>query len=72
MTSVVDDNLDFEVVIGHLSEEDGGGYVATVSELPGCMSDGDTQEEALANVRDAIASWVATAAELGRNIPAPR
>jgi len=63
---------DYEVVIGHLSEEDGGGYVATVSELPGCMSDGDTQEEALANVRDAIASWVATAAELGRNIPAPK
>lgn len=63
---------DYEVVIRHLVEEDGGGYLATVPELPGCMSDGDTQEEALANVRDAIAAWIATAQQMGRKIPEPR
>lgn len=62
----------YEIVIDPLSEEDGGGFVATVTELPGCMSDGTTQEEALANVKDAIAAWLATAAKTGRAIPAPR
>ena len=63
---------DFEVVIGHLSEEDGGGYLATVTELPGCMSDGESREEAAHNVNDAIRAWIATALEMGRAIPEPR
>jgi predicted RNase H-like HicB family nuclease len=62
----------YEIVIDPLSEEDGGGFVATVTELPGCMSDGATQEEALANVKDAISAWLATATKMGRAIPAPR
>lgn len=62
---------DFEIVIGRLADEDGGGFLATVRELPGCMSDGDTQEEALANVKDAIAAWIAEAGRLGRTIPTP-
>jgi predicted RNase H-like HicB family nuclease len=49
---------DYQVVVGPLSEEDGGGYGATVPELPGCMSDGETPQEALENVYDAIACWV--------------
>ena len=63
---------DYEVRISALSEEDGGGFVAVVPELPGCMSDGETPQEALTNVRDAIASWMETAEALGRTIPAPR
>ena len=42
------------VVITPLTAEDGGGFAATVPDLPGCMSDGETPEEALGNVRDAI------------------
>ncbi|MGZ3196185.1 MAG: type II toxin-antitoxin system HicB family antitoxin [Croceibacterium sp.] len=61
----------YEIVIDPLSEEDGGGFVATVTELPGCMSDGRTQEEALANVKDAMTAWLTTAAKMGREIPAP-
>jgi hypothetical protein len=41
-------------------------------DLPGCMSDGETPEEAIANVRDAIATWIEAAHDLGRSIPAPR
>lgn len=63
---------DYEIVISHLGEEDGGGYLATVTELPGCMSDGETREKALAHVKDAIQAWLATAAEQGRDIPTPR
>ena len=47
---------DYTVVIEPLSEEDGGGFVATVPDLPGCMSDGDTREEAARNIEDAIRS----------------
>jgi predicted RNase H-like HicB family nuclease len=62
---------DYTIVIETLPDEDGGGYLATVPELPGCMSDGETQEEALANVRDAISTWMYTAEKMGREIPKP-
>jgi antitoxin HicB len=63
--------LEFPVIIEPLSEEDGGGYAALVPDLPGCMSDGETPEEAIANVRDAIASWISEATRIGRDIPPP-
>jgi predicted RNase H-like HicB family nuclease len=62
----------YRIAISQLSEEDWGGFLATVPELPGCMSDGETQEEALANVKDAIWAWLATAHEMGREIPEPQ
>ena len=39
-------SLDYAVMIAPLSAEDGGGFLATVPDLPGCMSDGETPEEA--------------------------
>ena len=63
--------LDYPVVIEPLLPEDGGGFVATVPDLPGCMSDGETPEEALANVRDAVAAWIEEARALGRAVPEP-
>lgn len=44
----------YAVLIEPLSADECGGYLATVPVLPGCMSDGDTPEEALVDVRDAI------------------
>jgi len=58
-------------VISPLSAEDGDGYMITFPDLPGCMSDGETLEEALANGRDAFDGWMATQADMGRQIPAP-
>lgn len=63
--------LAYPVIVAPLSVEDGGGFVATVPDLPGCMSDGETPEEALTNVQDAIATWVEAANDLGRPVPAP-
>lgn len=63
---------DYEIHIRPLSDEDGGGYLATVPELPGCMSDGATPQEALENVFDAIACWIEAAREMGRAVPPPR
>lgn len=61
----------YRIVIEPLSEEDGGGFVASVPDLPGCMSDGASDTEALENVHDAIEAWLETARELGRPIPLP-
>lgn len=63
--------LDYAVIIEPLAAEDGGGFVATVPDLPGCMSDGETPEAALSNVRDAINAWIEEARALGRPVPAP-
>ncbi|MDX8527702.1 type II toxin-antitoxin system HicB family antitoxin [Mesorhizobium sp. MSK_1335] len=65
------DKLEYPVVIAPLSIEDGGGFSAYVPDLPGCMSDGETPEEAIANVQDAIAVWIEAAHELGRSVPRP-
>ena len=50
--------LGYTILVEPLAESDGGGYLATVPELPGCMSDGETPEEALKNVQEAIVSWL--------------
>jgi len=47
------------------------GYIAVVPELPGCMSDGETPEEALANGYDAAGAWIEAAREMGREVPTP-
>jgi antitoxin HicB len=63
--------LEYAVRIERLAENDGGGYLATVPDLPGCMSDGETPEEALKNVQDAIVSWIEAAKEWKLDIPEP-
>ena len=55
--------IEFEV-----AEE--GGYVVSVPELPGCLSEGDTFEEALAMIEDAMQGWLASAAKHGDPVPA--
>ena len=44
-------------------------FVAEAPELPGCSAHGDTHEEALANVQDAIALWLDTCREFDRPLP---
>ncbi|MDO8296656.1 MAG: type II toxin-antitoxin system HicB family antitoxin [Caulobacter sp.] len=63
--------LIYPVVVRPLSETDGGGYLATVPDLPGCMSDGETPEEAVVNVQDAILCWIEMAGEMGHAVPPP-
>ena len=63
--------LEYPVVVEPLAPEDGGGFAAIVPDLPGCMSDGDTPEDAITNVRDAIATWIEAARDMGRPIPQP-
>ena len=58
--------------ISPLSEEDGGGFLITFPDLPGCMSDGETEAEALENGRDAFSSFISALVDMGEEIPAPR
>ena len=57
----------YELIV-YWSETDGL-YLVEVPQLPGCMADGATYGEAVANVQSVIAQWIDTAHELGRPIP---
>ncbi len=57
----------YEVII-YWSEQDQA-FIAEVPELAGCMADGDTYQQALANVEIISQEWIETAQELGRPIP---
>ena len=59
----------YEIIL-YWSAEDTA-FIAEVPELPG-MAHGDTQEEALANVKEAMRLWLDTAREFGDPIPEPR
>jgi predicted RNase H-like HicB family nuclease len=63
--------LEYPVLLEPLPPEEGGGFLATVPDLPGCMSDGESPEEAIANVQDAILAWMEAARDLGHDIPKP-
>jgi len=60
----------YEVII-YWSDEDEA-FIAEIPELPGCMADGKTYQEALANVEIIAQEWIETAKELGRPIPEPK
>jgi len=60
----------YELII-FWSEEDGR-YLVEVPELPGCMTDGLTYEEAIKNAEVVISEWIETAQSLGREIPQPK
>ena len=60
----------YETII-YWSDEDQA-FVAEIPELPGCMVHGTSQEEALANVKEAIQLWLDTAKEFGDPIPEPK
>ena len=60
----------YEVII-YWSKEDQS-FIAEVPELPGCMADGQTYQEALSNAEIIIKEWIETAEELNRPIPEPK
>jgi antitoxin HicB len=62
---------DYRFTVRALSDDEGGGYLVEFPDLPGCMSDGETVEEAVANGQDAKASWIAAMTEAARPIPPP-
>lgn len=59
------------VVVHDVDEEGNAGWVAEVEELPGCVSQGTSPEEAVERVREAMRDWIAVALEDGVEIPEP-
>ena len=52
-----------------LQKEEDGGYVATVPVLPGCVSQGDTREEALRNIEEAVEAYLEDVRAAGESVP---
>lgn len=64
-------DVTYPIIIVPISADDGGGYMAFAPDLYGCTSDGETEEEAITNVHEAIGEWIDEARRLKRKIPAP-
>ena len=63
-------SIRYELII-YWSEEDGA-FIVEVPELPGCMADGLSYQDAVSNAEAIIQEWIETAKYLGRPIPAPK
>jgi len=59
---------EFDVV---LEAAEDGGFVVSVPDLPGCWTQGETRDEALANAKEAIVAYLDALDELGRPLPKP-
>ena len=65
-----DQMQEYKLEIRHLNEADGGGFLASFPDLPGC-SDGDTPEAAIQDAREAFEAWLEARVALGLPIPRP-
>lgn len=63
-------DIRYEMII-YWSEIDKA-FMVEVPELSGCMADGETYEEAIANAKQVINDWIETAISIGREIPKPK
>ena len=61
----------YRFTVRPLSKQEGGGYLVEYPDIPGCMSDGETIEEAIANGRQALRDCLAVFRETGRELPRP-
>ncbi|GET42896.1 type II toxin-antitoxin system HicB family antitoxin [Microseira wollei] len=61
-------NLQYPVTLYPEAE---GGYVAQIKDLPGCLTQGETLDETIANINEARELWIETAYESGDEIPLP-
>jgi len=52
-----------------IEKNEDGGYTVTVPSLPGCISDGDTWDEAVANITEAIEGYLEVLDQLHKPIP---
>lgn len=62
---------DYPIEIRPLTSDEGGGFLATFPDLPGCMADGETPEEAIADARGAFDCWMDAHLADGRPVPTP-
>ena len=51
-------SIDYDIIVDKLSEEDGGGYFAYYKDIPSLMGDGETEEEAIEDVKKAFENYL--------------
>jgi antitoxin HicB len=61
----------YRFAVRRLSQEEGGGWLVEYPDIPGCMSDGETVEEAIVNGREALRDCMEVFRESGRELPKP-
>ncbi|MEO8612032.1 MAG: type II toxin-antitoxin system HicB family antitoxin [Chloroflexota bacterium] len=64
-------SLPYSIVLTPIGAEDGGGWLAEIPLLKGCITDGDSQLEALEMIEDAKRAWLEVALENNEQIPEP-
>ena len=63
---------DYPITLSPIPEDEGGGYMVTIPDLPGCVADGETVEVAVAEARDAFEAWTMAEQEDSGALPAPK
>ena len=63
---------DYAINVTPLDEDDGGGYLVTFPDLPGCMADGETVDEALVEAKDAFKAWADAELQDKGELPKPK
>ena len=61
----------YQFTVRPLSKDEGGGYLVEYPDIPGCMSDGETIEEAIENGREALRDCIDVFIESSRKLPKP-
>ena len=63
---------DYPIRVDPIPEDEGGGYLVSIPDLPGCIADGETIDAAVAEARDAFRAWAAAEREDKGELPAPK
>ena len=63
---------EYSLTVTPLPADEGGGYLVIIPDLPGCMADGATIDEAIDEARDAFQAWMMAEEEDGRELPVPK
>ena len=63
---------DYPINISPIPDDEGGGFLVTFPDLPGCLADGKTMDEAFTEARDAFAAWTMAEQEDKGVLPAPK
>lgn len=64
-------DIPYRFTVTPLQVADGGGYLVEFPDLPGCMSDGETIEQAITQAGEAVDAWIAAQRAAGRSVPPP-
>ena len=63
---------DYPIHISPIPVDEGGGYLISFPDLPGCMADGESIEDAVSEARDAFKAWMMAELEDQTTVPAPK